>query len=90
MIPKFILRAQRGEKLPIHGDGMSVRSYLYVEDVAEAYIIVMLKGTVRCGKDGWERRLSGMCLPTTTWTLVETCADVSKGGLRVRGSLFGA
>ncbi|KFM28219.1 DEAD-box ATP-dependent RNA helicase 20 [Auxenochlorella protothecoides] len=46
MIPKFILRAQRGEKLPIHGDGMSVRSYLYVEDVAEAYIIVMLKGTV--------------------------------------------
>lgn len=77
MIPKFILRAQRGEKLPIHGDGMSVRSYLYVEDVAEAYIIVMLKGTVRCG---WVRGSTVsvvMCLPTTTWTQVETCADVS-------------
>ena len=47
MIPKFILRASRGESLPIHGDGLAVRSYLYVDDVAEAYILVLLKGTVR-------------------------------------------
>ena len=46
MIPKFILRASRGESLPIHGDGLAVRSYLYVEDVAEAYITVLLRGTV--------------------------------------------
>ncbi|GAB4821215.1 hypothetical protein N2152v2_008261 [Parachlorella kessleri] len=45
-IPKFILRAQRGQDLPIHGDGLSVRSYLYVEDVADAYITVLLKGQV--------------------------------------------
>ena len=49
-IPKFILRAQRGQDLPIHGDGLSVRSYLYVEDVADAYITVLLKGQV----GGWE------------------------------------
>ena len=48
-IPKFILRAQRGQDLPIHGDGLSVRSYLYVEDVADAYITVLLKGQV----GGW-------------------------------------
>lgn len=47
MIPKFTLRAQRGLDLPIHGDGLSVRSYLYVEDVADAYITVLLKGKVR-------------------------------------------
>lgn len=45
-IPKFILRAQRGQELPIHGDGLSVRSYLYVEDVADAYITVLHKGQV--------------------------------------------
>ena len=44
--PKFTLRASRGLDLPIHGDGGAVRSYLYVEDVAEAYITVLLKGTV--------------------------------------------
>jgi UDP-glucose 4,6-dehydratase len=46
MIPKFTLRANRGLELPIHGDGLAVRSYLYVEDVADAYITVLLKGRV--------------------------------------------
>ncbi|PRW61216.1 GDP-L-fucose synthase 2 [Chlorella sorokiniana] len=46
MIPKFTLRASRGLDLPIHGDGLAVRSYLYVEDVADAYITVLLKGKV--------------------------------------------
>ena len=45
-IPKFILRAARGEKLPIHGDGMCTRSYLYVEDVAEAYDVILHHGSV--------------------------------------------
>ena len=49
--PKFTLRASRGLDLPIHGDGLAVRSYLYVEDVADAYITVLLKGTVRLR--GW-------------------------------------
>jgi UDP-glucose 4,6-dehydratase len=44
--PKFTLRADRGLELPIHGDGLAVRSYLYVEDVADAYITVLLKGRV--------------------------------------------
>lgn len=45
MIPKFILLANRGADLPVHGDGMAVRSYLYVEDVAEAFDCVLHKGT---------------------------------------------
>ena len=32
--------------LPVHGSGSSVRSYLYVTDVAAAYIIVLHKGTL--------------------------------------------
>lgn len=45
LVPKFTLLASRGRDLPIHGDGMSVRSYLYVEDVAEAFDLVLHKGT---------------------------------------------
>ncbi|KAL9666517.1 hypothetical protein QQ045_000851 [Rhodiola kirilowii] len=46
LIPKFILLAMRGQKLPIHGDGSNVRSYLYCEDVAEAFDVVLHKGVV--------------------------------------------
>ncbi|KAK9802929.1 hypothetical protein WJX73_009124 [Symbiochloris irregularis] len=44
LIPKFTLLASRGESLPIHGDGGATRSYLFVEDVAEAYVCVLHKG----------------------------------------------
>jgi UDP-glucose 4,6-dehydratase len=46
LIPKFILRANRGMDLPVHGDGMSTRSYMFVEDVADAYICVLHRGDV--------------------------------------------
>ncbi|CAL4913830.1 unnamed protein product [Urochloa decumbens] len=46
LIPKFILLAMRGLPLPIHGDGSNVRSYLYCEDVAEAFEVVLHKGEV--------------------------------------------
>ncbi|XP_074564976.1 trifunctional UDP-glucose 4,6-dehydratase/UDP-4-keto-6-deoxy-D-glucose 3,5-epimerase/UDP-4-keto-L-rhamnose-reductase RHM1 [Curcuma longa] len=46
LIPKFILLAMRGQPLPIHGDGCNVRSYLYCEDVAEAFEVVLHKGEV--------------------------------------------
>ncbi|CAL9241142.1 NAD(P)-binding domain [Arabidopsis thaliana x Arabidopsis arenosa] len=46
LIPKFILLAMRGQVLPIHGDGSNVRSYLYCEDVAEAFEVILHKGEV--------------------------------------------
>ncbi|XP_057550819.1 trifunctional UDP-glucose 4,6-dehydratase/UDP-4-keto-6-deoxy-D-glucose 3,5-epimerase/UDP-4-keto-L-rhamnose-reductase RHM1-like [Amaranthus tricolor] len=46
LIPKFILLAMRGKQLPIHGDGSNVRSYLYCEDVAEAFEVILHKGEV--------------------------------------------
>lgn len=44
LIPKFTLLASRGMDLPIHGDGMALRSYLFVEDVAAAFDTVLHKG----------------------------------------------
>ncbi|GJT97743.1 trifunctional UDP-glucose 4,6-dehydratase/UDP-4-keto-6-deoxy-D-glucose 3,5-epimerase/UDP-4-keto-L-rhamnose-reductase RHM1-like protein [Tanacetum coccineum] len=46
LIPKFILLAMRGKPLPIHCDGSNVRSYLYCEDVAEAFEVILHKGEV--------------------------------------------
>ena len=45
-IPKFVLLAMKGKTLPIHGDGSNVRSYLYCEDVAEAFEIILHRGEV--------------------------------------------
>ncbi|XP_021898354.1 trifunctional UDP-glucose 4,6-dehydratase/UDP-4-keto-6-deoxy-D-glucose 3,5-epimerase/UDP-4-keto-L-rhamnose-reductase RHM1-like [Carica papaya] len=46
LIPKFILLAMKGKSLPIHGDGSNVRSYLYCEDVAEAFEVILHRGEV--------------------------------------------
>jgi UDP-glucose 4,6-dehydratase len=46
LIPKFILLALQNKPLPIHGDGSNVRSYLYCEDVAEAFECILHKGVV--------------------------------------------
>ncbi|XP_073287220.1 trifunctional UDP-glucose 4,6-dehydratase/UDP-4-keto-6-deoxy-D-glucose 3,5-epimerase/UDP-4-keto-L-rhamnose-reductase RHM1-like [Primulina huaijiensis] len=46
LIPKFILLAMKAKTLPIHGDGSNVRSYLYCEDVAEAFEVILHKGEV--------------------------------------------
>ena len=46
LIPKMTLLAKRGAKLPIHGDGEAVRSYLHVRDVARAFDTVLHKGIV--------------------------------------------
>ncbi|KAJ4707713.1 Trifunctional UDP-glucose 4,6-dehydratase/UDP-4-keto-6-deoxy-D-glucose 3,5-epimerase/UDP-4-keto-L-rhamnose-reductase RHM1 [Melia azedarach] len=46
LIPKFILLAMKGEPLPIHGNGSNVRSYLYCDDVAEAFDVILHKGAL--------------------------------------------
>jgi UDP-glucose 4,6-dehydratase len=46
LVPKFILLAAQGRPLPIHGDGGSVRSFLYVEDVARAFAVILHRGRV--------------------------------------------
>ncbi|RWR88459.1 trifunctional UDP-glucose 4,6-dehydratase/UDP-4-keto-6-deoxy-D-glucose 3,5-epimerase/UDP-4-keto-L-rhamnose-reductase RHM1 [Cinnamomum micranthum f. kanehirae] len=46
LIPKFILLAMRGEPLPIHRYGSNVRSYVYCEDVAKAFEIILHRGEV--------------------------------------------
>src|SRR5471032_2925491 len=44
LIPLVIIRALRGERLPVYGTGENVRDWLHVEDHAEALTMVLQKG----------------------------------------------
>ena len=46
LIPLMITRALRDEPLPVYGDGMNVRDWLYVDDHAEALWCVLVAGAV--------------------------------------------
>lgn len=46
LIPFFISRLLKGEKVPVYGDGMNVRDWLYVYDHCEAIDTVLHKGRV--------------------------------------------
>ena len=46
LIPKFINQISRGKAVTMHGTGQNMRNFLYVEDVARAFEIVLFKGVV--------------------------------------------
>lgn len=46
LIPRTILNALRGDPLPVYGDGLQVRDWLYVDDHAEALFQVLTSGKV--------------------------------------------
>jgi dTDP-glucose 4,6-dehydratase len=46
LIPVIILNALAGKPLPIYGDGSNIRDWLYVEDHADALLLVVQKGQV--------------------------------------------
>ncbi|HEX8520952.1 MAG TPA: dTDP-glucose 4,6-dehydratase [Tepidisphaeraceae bacterium] len=44
-IPLFVTNLMEGKKIPLYGDGMNVRDWLYVEDHCQAIWTVLNKGT---------------------------------------------
>ncbi len=44
LIPLTILNALAGDEIPVYGDGMQVRNWLYVEDFASAIDVVLERG----------------------------------------------
>jgi len=44
LIPKLIIRALHGQRLPIYGDGKQVRDWIYVVDNCEAIDLITRKG----------------------------------------------
>ncbi len=46
LIPLMIINALAGKKLPVYGDGLNVRDWLYVEDHCAAINLILEKGRV--------------------------------------------
>jgi dTDP-glucose 4,6-dehydratase len=46
LIPVVILKALRGEPIPVYGKGENIRDWLYVEDHAEALLAAISKGKI--------------------------------------------
>ena len=44
LVPVVILNALHGRPIPVYGDGGNVRDWLYVEDHADAPLLVLEKG----------------------------------------------
>jgi len=45
LIPLMILNARDGKALPVYGDGLNVRDWIYVADHCEAIALVLARGT---------------------------------------------
>ncbi len=46
LIPFFISKLRKGEKVPVYGDGLNVRDWLYVYDHCEAIDVVLHNGKI--------------------------------------------
>ena len=46
LIPVVILKALAGEPIPVYGQGLNIRDWLYVEDHADALLTVLQRGAV--------------------------------------------
>ncbi len=72
LIPKTIIRAHRGLKIPLYGDGLQIRSWIYVIDHVEAIESLISKGK------------SGQIYNITAWdeiankTIVEKILELMK------------
>jgi dTDP-glucose 4,6-dehydratase len=72
LIPVVILNALAGKPLPIYGNGANVRDWLYVEDHADALLLVVQKGAVgRSYNIGGENERSNLDLVKTLCAILD-------------------
>lgn len=72
LIPVVILNAIAGKPIPIYGDGSNVRDWLYVEDHADALLLVLNKGEIgRSYNIGGENERSNLELVQTICSILD-------------------
>lgn len=80
LIPVIILNALAGKPLPIYGDGAHVRDWLYVEDHADALLLVAQTGRVgRSYNIGGENARSNLELVQTLCGILDSEAPRGAG-----------
>ncbi len=81
LIPVVILNALAGKPLPIYGDGDNIRDWLYVEDHADALLLVLAKGAV-----GGSYNIGGENERTNLELVKTLCSILDRLRLRDAGS----
>lgn len=72
LVPVIILNALAGKPLPIYGNGLNIRDWLYVEDHADALLLVLKQGRVgRSYNIGGENERSNIDLVKTLCTILD-------------------
>ena len=79
LIPKVILNALQGKEIPVYGQGLNVRDWLYVEDHADALLLALTKGTPgRSYNVGGENERTNIDLVKTICALLEEKRPANK------------
>lgn len=80
LIPVVILKALRGEPIPVYGKGENIRDWLYVEDHCEALELVLHKGRVgQTYNIGGNNELRNIDLVYTLCDLMDELAPRTSG-----------
>lgn len=80
LIPVIILNALAGKPLPIYGDGSNIRDWLYVEDHADALLLVLREGQVgRAYNIGGENERTNLELVQTLCGILDDLRPRSDG-----------
>ena len=80
LIPVVILNALAGQPLPIYGTGANIRDWLYVEDHANALLLVLQKGEIgRSYNIGGENERSNLDLVKTLCAILDEKAPKASG-----------
>ncbi len=73
LIPLIVLNARSGKPLPIYGDGLNVRDWLYVEDHCDAIRLV-----VERGRPGETYNIGGRCEKTNLEIVKSICSTLDE------------
>ncbi|AJE45430.1 dTDP-glucose 4,6-dehydratase [Celeribacter indicus] len=80
LVPVIILNALAGKPLPVYGDGSNVRDWLYVEDHADALLLVVAEGRVgRSYNIGGENERSNLELVKTLCAILDRKRPKAQG-----------
>lgn len=80
LIPVIILNALEGKPLPIYGDGSNIRDWLYVEDHADALLLVVQKGALgRSYNIGGENERTNLELVKTLCEILDDLRPRAQG-----------
>ena len=80
LVPVVILNALAGKPLPIYGDGGNIRDWLFVEDHADALLLVLEKGALgRSYNIGGENERTNLELVKTLCSILDRLSPRAEG-----------